>query len=236
MIVIFILFISFIYYCYRFSRLNSPPILRYPIFGSIETALMHTDYIQNSQINNFSAVYKGLPIEMTSTEMAFFFFMYPDNLYVDKQGSSPIISVGLNQLDLRYDAYHNFLIINVQIFTKSLERQEFVIRNALQIQKWNMILINVNSRHIDIYIDGKIIESFYLKNVPILRENTFYFLNYKEKDKKFYGMLSCARFFNFSLNNKDAINLYNKFKNQMKSMNLFWYIFLPQKFNPILFT
>jgi len=254
-------------------------MLRYPLAGTTESALMYNKPISfintdNENMSSYGVTIKDMPTDTEGdrpTEMALFFWLKPDNVSnlkqeknikmpyllnknnsrtttVDKQftttnNAAPILTQGNNSFQVLYDSFSNSLILRVKTLFNTMngkerQYQEFKIANALKVQRWNMILINIKDRYLDLYLDGKLYDSFLLKNVAIVRNNTFSFFNYDitKGSPKFYGIVSCARFFNFNLNYKDANALYFKYKKQMDYMNAFWYLYWPQKFRPVLFT
>lgn len=276
-IILFLIWFIIHHWIYTFFYNNSPPMLRYPLAGTTETALMYyqpIDFINtdNKNLSSYGVTIKDMPTDTESdrpTEMALMFWLRPDNVshhkqeknvkepyllnkennrtttvnhqYVTKFHAAPILTQGSNSFQVLYDSFTNSLILRIKTLfygKNGQERQfqEFKIFNILKIQRWNMILINIKDRHLDLYFDGKLHESYLLKNVPIIRNNTFTFFNYDNQTTKFYGVVSCARFFNFSLNYKDAKALYNKYKNQMHYMNAFWYWYWPQQYRPVLLT
>lgn len=254
---------------------NSPPMLRYPLAGTVESAFMWNKPIafidtDNDQKSSYGVTITKMPTNSEGnvpTEMALFFFMKPDNImerrtekrtgnalyrkgkhssttnsnYSSELLGAPILSQGNDSFEIRYDSLQNSLILKIKLlYETSLGKekrfQEFIVKNAVKVQKWNMVLINIKDRHLDLYIDGILKDTFLLKNVPIVRNSNFTFFNYKPNSLKFYGIVSCARFFNFALNNKDAKSLFQKYKNQMEHMNSYWYLYWPQKYRPVLFT
>ena len=275
-IVVFIVFYSIRHFFLR----NSPPMLRSPLAGTMESALMWNKPINFVDTNNggkssYGVTIPNMPTNSESdlpTEMALFLFVRPDNimernveeesnvvdsLYRKGKDSSttnsnfssellgaPILSQGNDCFEIRYDSSQNSLILKIKLlYETSLGKekrfQEFVIKNALKVQKWNMVLINIKDRHLDLYIDGILKDTFLLKNVPIVKNSKFTFFDYKHNNHsslKFYGIVSCARFFNFALNHKDARSLFHKYKHQMESMNSYWYLYWPHKYRPSLFT
>jgi len=84
--------------------------------------------------------------------------------------------------------------------------------DTLNIQTWNNIIIVLNNRMIDIFINGKRYTSAYLPNVPIIYNKSLYI---GEKNNNFNGYLNKIKYFNHSLTENDAKKIYHSDINSM---------------------
>ena len=88
---------------------------------------------------------------------------------------------------------------------------DFIIDN-LDVQKWIHISIVVDTKNIDIYLDGELYGSTLLKNVHWI-PNKFLYLG--QKNNNFNGYLYNLEYLNINLNPKDVKNLYNNSKGNL---------------------
>jgi len=137
---------------------------------------------------------------------------------------------GDNNIMLEYDPYHNDFVIKIRIrfdlkgFQKK-DHQEFRIRNMLKLQKWNNICLVVDGRIVDVYLDGDLYRSWTLLNVPIISGTTWSLLPGKVE---FHGIISCIRFVDFNLKQKDVSTLMNSFAMKTEPVRgWFWWLWAP---------
>jgi len=91
--------------------------------------------------------------------------------------------------------------------------QVFRVSRVLKLQRWQMITIVLDNRHLDVYHNTALTRSFFLPNVPYLNNSngglwkrpvwTMY-----PGSAPFGGTLSCARYFDYAFNNHEVYRLY----------------------------
>lgn len=84
--------------------------------------------------------------------------------------------------------------------------------NNLQIQYWNHLIISLDNRYIDIYINGKRYTSVFLENTPFIFNRNLYI---GEKNNNFNGYLHKVKYFNYNFNEYNVKKIYESEKNSM---------------------
>ena len=75
--------------------------------------------------------------------------------------------------------------------------------NNLEIQKWINIVIVLENRNIDVYLNKQRYISSYLPNVPFIFNKNLYL---GEKKNNFNGYLDNVKYFNYALNEAQIIS------------------------------
>jgi hypothetical protein len=73
-------------------------------------------------------------------------------------------------------------------------------------QVWEHIVIVCNDRNVHIFLNGVMIKSIYLPNVPLISQNSFYI---GQKNNNFNGEIRDVEYFNDALNIQEIEKLYN---------------------------
>ena len=73
-------------------------------------------------------------------------------------------------------------------------------------QVWEHIVIVCNDRNVHIFLNGVMIKSMYLPNVPLISQNSFYI---GQKNNNFNGKIRSVEYFNDALNIQEVEKLYN---------------------------
>lgn len=107
---------------------------------------------------------------------------------------------------------------NIMVSIKTTTNNTFIVKSII-LQRWNNIVIVVEDRNLDVYINGKLYRSFYLNNVIDLGESDLHINN----NNNLYGTISYFRYFNYALNPDIVERLYNNTsKNKPIKPSLWW--------------
>jgi len=132
---------------------------------------------------------------------------------------TPIPTVGLRKnINIALDEYENNLFIDIECFGISNETifTRYKIPN-IPVQKWNNLTISVDVRTLDVYLDGKLRNSFilhglyqnYYRNSPAVKKN-MYLGNISTTNPGFEGFITRIRYEGDSCNPQDAYNIYKE--------------------------
>jgi hypothetical protein len=154
------------------------------------------------------------------------FWIFIENQYDGQQVKTTLLNRG-DSFKVSYRSFNNQLLISVNTLLEPMIRgsnnvQECIVDNKIILQKWNQVLISMKNRTLDVYINGKLSNSFVLLNVPNLPSNSNWSL--LNDPNTFYGMLSSIRYFNYSFDQHTALKFYqfSKYKGY-PSTSRFWF-------------
>ena len=117
---------------------------------------------------------------------------------------------------IELDNYENNLNIYVlcnndnKCATGELVMSKYKISN-IPIQKWNNLTLSIDSKLLDVYLDGKLLNSFVLPNIinyPNATNQNIY-LGQVENTEPWKGFITRIRFESNSITPKDALYIYN---------------------------
>ena len=121
-------------------------------------------------------------------------------------------------INIVLDEYENNLFIDIECFGISNETifTRYKIPN-IPVQKWNNLTISVDVRTLDVYLDGKLRNSFilhglytnYYRNSPAVKKN-MYLGNISNTNPGFEGFITRIRYEGDSCNPQDAYNIYKE--------------------------
>ena len=125
-----------------------------------------------------------------------------------------------NDYDLKIsmDAYKNNLKINLrQLSSESTPTdnviQEYHVKN-IHIQKWNCLTISVDSHIMDVYMNGKLVNSFLINTMftPNSSEPSIYlgYSNNQDGYTAIHGYITRVRYYTTYLSSQDAYNIYKE--------------------------
>ena len=66
---------------------------------------------------------------------------------------------------------NNNLVVEVPIYNNSNKSSETINFNNIPLQKWINVVIILENRHIDLWINGKLYNSRHLSNLPLIEDN-----------------------------------------------------------------
>lgn len=98
----------------------------------------------------------------------------------------------VDNLQMFYESKINNLKLRIKLINGQYE--EYYLKN-LTLQKWNNIIIIVNNRYVDIFINGNLEKSIHLKTLPNYSRNILNIC----PNSGYNGYLSNLRFFNYPL-------------------------------------
>ena len=99
---------------------------------------------------------------------------------------------------------------------------QYTLVEALPNQKWINLSINIENKYIDVFVDGKLYNAFYSRNIIKFIPHA----NMKVicSNKGFYGYLSQLRYFNSFINYKRVNTLYKNNIRESGDHDLLWWI------------
>ncbi|AET73094.1 hypothetical protein PGAG_00205 [Phaeocystis globosa virus 12T] len=119
-------------------------------------------------------------------------------------------------LAISLDKYENNLLIDIETYSDSVENKttftRYLIKN-IPIQKWNNITISIDTKTMDVYLDGKLRNSFILHGIYKNKyennaEKNIYLGNLGGSNVGFEGYITRIRYQPHSINPQEANNIY----------------------------
>ena len=230
-----ILLVIMFYFIFKFTsaRANNPILLRDLVDGSSINNSVNEDGNNYPYKNIIDS--SNIPHIENSLTFGYSFWIYIDNVggsgnwetSYDKEKT--IINRG-DSPSINYIPKDNSLIVNIKTGEENVEK--FVAYKSLRTQKWNHVCVILDNRNLDIYVDGKMIKSFILKEVPKLNTNDIYIFD----SGNIYAELSYLRYFTMLLTPKDVegifktTNFKEKVMSKIKTSNvypvptIFWWL------------
>mgnify|MGYP001273741817 CR=1 FL=1 len=141
------------------------------------------DYTQNLQYNKYIGTLTGL--ESGDYAPTLFTFLTPNN----------------NNLGIG---------ILTQSGTSTSALVNFYFIENIPLQKWNCLIISVVDRTMDIYLEGKLINSFILAGYYVPRPNTSLYIGSNLSQNYFNGYITRARYDNGGVNPQEAYSIYKE--------------------------
>lgn len=139
---------------------------------------------------------------------------WSDNYYTDKnilkKGDSPIIS---------YNPKHNILKVGMKTKTDNENIEVFHLDN-IKLQQWTHIVLCVDNRNFDVYINGNLYKSYKLGNVPILNNESLILGSRNIMN----GKISYVRYFNTCLNTERVMKVYKDSKSKNPTPSKIWWV------------
>lgn len=108
-----------------------------------------------------------------------------------------LANLGILQISMGYKDANNVL-----------ETYKFNL-DSVKLQKWENIVIVVDNRFIEIYLNGQFHKATYLPNLPYISNKMLYV---GQPDNNFNGYLAYIEYFNDALKDNEVDKLYNKNK------------------------
>tara|TARA_B110000259_G_scaffold131313_1_gene148178 strand:- start:4542 stop:5306 length:765 start_codon:yes stop_codon:yes gene_type:complete len=119
-------------------------------------------------------------------------------------------------LAISLDKYENNLLIDIETYSDSIENKttftRYLIKN-IPIQKWNNITLSVDTKTLDVYLDGKLRNSFILHGIYKNKyenngQKNIYLGNLGDTNVGFEGYITRVRYQPNSINPQEAYNIY----------------------------
>ena len=142
--------------------------------------------------------------------------------------AEPTVLLAQNQTQFQvlYDVGDNELLIEVQLknlmtATQSQRSQRFALSHVVNLQVWQMFSIVLDNRHLDVYKNGKMVQSFLLVNVPELTTNTWRLF---PGSVPFAGTISNVRYFDYAFDAHEVARHYSRHTAIIpRASYLFWW-------------
>ena len=132
-------------------------------------------------------------------------------------------------INIVLDKYENNLFIDIECLpdkpadSNKLYYTRYKIPN-IPVQKWNNLTISIDTRTLDVYLDGKLRNSFIMHGLyknDINALNNIYLGEMNTTNAGFQGFITRVRFGNDSINPQDAYNIYKEGINASLAQTLF---------------
>jgi hypothetical protein len=164
---------------------------------------------------NYKYSYKLLPESVEGEKYTLSFWVninnIPENANWDSNVNIPkgIIS-HFDSPNVTYLVKEDILRVSVGYKDKlsNIEKYHFNLKN-FKYQRWENIVVVVDNRSVDIYINGKLDRSGYLPNVPYISNDNLFI---GQAGNNFNGHIGLVEYFNDALTISKVKNLYNKNK------------------------
>jgi hypothetical protein len=151
-------------------------------------------------------------------------FSSTDQIGISQKLCKSSSGVSYKNLNIALDDYNNNLLIDIETMPQSSSDAadasycytRYLIKN-ISIQKWNCLTISVDTKILDVYLDGKLRNSFILPNIYNSNNTTLssstkkMYLGYiGNKSLGFEGIITRVRFEPNSINPQEAYNIYKE--------------------------
>ena len=114
------------------------------------------------------------------------------------------------------------LISSISSSDKNKNEIYHTIVHNLPNQKWMNISLNIENKYIDVYVNGKLYNSFYcFHNIEFITPGKITFYN----NNGFYGYISKFRYFNKTIDHKRVSNLYKGNVKNSGQYNILWWTY-----------
>tara|TARA_B100001175_G_C19386358_1_gene579157 strand:- start:99 stop:929 length:831 start_codon:yes stop_codon:yes gene_type:complete len=136
--------------------------------------------------------------------------------------------INYKNLSVSLDDYQNILNIDIETLPNKRDLSGCFTRYAIKnipIQKWNCLIISVDTKTMDIYLDGKLRNSFILhgpyKSELDNAKKNIYLGAQSTENVGFEGYITRVRYEPNSINPKEAYNIYKEGINASLAKSLF---------------
>ncbi len=218
------------------------------VFGSSTNVIFNNDFLENSTSNFMLSVWFYIDNwgNKISQEKNILFMSdkndaitVPD-LQQTLQGVSSSVTMSstpggaLKNVNICLDKYENNLFIDIESYLSSTSAivdgssnyTRYIVKN-IPVQKWNCLTLSVDTRTLDVYLDGKLRNSFILngvyKNELDSNGKKNIYLGNIDNDKSvgFEGFITRVRYEPNSINPEQAYKIYREGINQSLAQSMF---------------
>lgn len=251
LVVLVLVFIISSYVFYNWCLTHAPMMITKPYAGSIASSNMTNSFISSTVMDNSSRPggihISNMPyLSEKRVNMTLMMFLYPESISQKKTESVPslptmsfqeqnkfsraiILEQGNDNLSIEYDSFLNELVLRIRIIygtegTEMKQHEEFRVRGMLRLQKWNMVTVVFDNRHLDLYLDNKLYRSWVLMNVPLISDSTWTLF---PGTIPFDGIISTVRFFDYAVIKSDIPRLYDFYKSSPTTPGSTWWWWIP---------
>lgn len=133
-------------------------------------------------------------------------------------------------INICLDKYENNLFIDVETYKEDISDKDtnftrYKISN-IAVQKWNNLTLSIDTRTLDVYLDGKLINSFILNGLYKNKYNdqtkkNIYLGNMGNSNNGFEGYITRIRFEPTPINPQQAYNIYREGINSSLANSIF---------------
>lgn len=149
------------------------------------------------------------------------------NCFSGASAGSGSDSTKYKNLSISLDKYENNLFLDIQTYSKNTESSSDVLITRYKIsnipvQKWNCLILSIDTKTFDVYLDGKLINSFILHGIyknDDLEKNIY--LGNIDNNLSFQGFITRIRYEPYSINPEQAYNIYREGINESLAKSLF---------------
>ena len=128
--------------------------------------------------------------------------------------------VPFKNLNIGLDKYENNLFIDIETYSETPDSNNkttftrYLIKN-IPVQKWNNLTISVDTKTLDVYLDGKLRNSFilhgiYRNKMENNKNKNLYLGNLGEPNIGFEGFITRIRYQPRGINPQEAYNIYKE--------------------------
>jgi hypothetical protein len=188
----------------------------YPVIDrSVRQTGIRLPFVNNKLAFTPDAASEALPMPVLNHQVQFTlsFWMKAENIghmQMDMTGESvsyaQLFVQNQGQFAVLYDVRNNVLAVKVRIHTGTTV---FRFTDSVRVQAWQHVVVALDNRFLDFYVNGALRHSRTLANVPELEFNTWRLYPGKTA---FAGMVSCARYFDYALNRFEVQRDYERCK------------------------
>lgn len=146
---------------------------------------------------------------ITSYDNTYSIWVYVDNWNYN-YGKNKVVLQRNNDLSVAFDANVNNLLVSVAYSGSSSSTSSSPYVATIQnipLQKWVNIILTKYNRSYDVYIDGKLVQTFLVPGVPLVNSNSNVTIT---PNGGFSGKTAAFKFIPNSINPSQAYNIYSK--------------------------
>ena len=206
LIVIILLIIAYLYLNYRYAKVNEPVIIYNKTFLNDKKKLRPINIKKSKEGIQLS--YNIWLYVQNAPENAAWNSSIKAPKVILSQGYSPAIAL---------IPFTNKLILGI---TSACQYYTYEI-SYIPSQKWTNIIMILNNRTVDFFINSKLIKSIMLPYIPDINSNLIDF--FPDNDRLF-GYIANTRYFNRALTKDEVIAFYesNKNNNPPETSSIWW--------------
>ena len=204
LVICFLFFIFIIWFVFIKNKIFKKIIIEKPTY-------LHSKYIKEISGDN-------LPKSEHGIKFTYSFWLYLKNIpenghWFSKYGTYNYILFRFGSPDVVFYPKDKLL----RIFMTYKNDISDVVKDSIDIedltlQKWHHIVIVLNNKNLDTYVNGEIYNSIILKNVPFIYDRP---LLIGRKKSNFNGHVAKLEYYNDDLDHNQINDLYNNNKNNL---------------------
>ena len=168
---------------------------------------------REKMLSNYSSAKTATTIDAKSTPVGnnynytYGIWIYVDDWSYNFGREKIIFSKGTMSPNVSLGATENNLKVKLQIDAENVWSQFECGIDNVPLQKWTHLLISVNGRTLDIYMNGKLVRTCVMNGVPVYDSTSPTFLT---PNGGFSGFTSKFKFWSDTINPQQAWNIYQR--------------------------